>query len=86
MSSELSTPRILVCPADRKKTAALNFENLQPGNVSYQVCSGTNVSDVSPGTVLAICPIHNNVLCCDGSVQQFSKSRLEGMQKGQKRP
>jgi hypothetical protein len=82
MSNELSTPKILVCPADTGKKAALNFESLQPENVSYQVCSGTNVSDVNPDTVLAICPIHNNVALCDGSVQQFSKARMEEMQKG----
>ena len=86
MSNELSTPKILVCPADIRKKAALNFESLQPKNVSYQICSGTNVSEVNPATVMAICPIHNNVVLCDGSVQQFSKSRLKGMQKGQKGP
>jgi len=86
MSNELSTPKILVCPADIRKKAALNFESLQPENVSYQICSGTNVSEVNPATVMAICPIHNNVVLCDGSVQQFSKSRLKGMQKGQKGP
>jgi hypothetical protein len=86
MSNELSTPKILVCPADTKKTAALTFESLGPANVSYQVCSGTNVCDLNPSTVLAICPIHNNVLLCDGSVQHFSKSRLEGLQKGKSSP
>jgi hypothetical protein len=81
MSNELSTPKILVCPTDGKKKAALNFESLQAGNVSYQVCSGTNVADVNPEQVLAVCPIHNNVLLCDGSVQMMSKARWEAMQK-----
>lgn len=81
MSNELNTPKILVCPADSKKQPALNFETLQPGNVSYEVCSGTNVSDVNPNQVLAVCLIHNNVLLCDGSVQTVSKARREAMQK-----
>ncbi len=82
LSNELSTPKILVCPADSKKHAALGFETLQPANVSYQVCSGTNVADVNPQQVLAVCPIHNNVLLCDGSVQMMSKARWEAMLKG----
>lgn len=82
MSNELSTPKILVCPADSKKKAALNFESFQPENVSYQVCSGTNVAEVNPNQVLAVCLIHNNVLMCDGSVQMMSKTRWEAMQKG----
>ncbi len=70
MSNELSTPRILVCPADTKKPAALDFQSLQAANVSYQLRSGTNVNDTNPEQVLAVCPIHNNVLRCDGSVQR----------------
>ena len=81
MSNELSTPKILICVADSAKEAALTFESLRAGNVSYQVRSGTNVSDVNPNQVLAICPIHNNVLLCDGSVQQVSKARREAMLK-----
>ena len=79
MSNELSTPRILVCAADRRKQPALNFESLQPANVSYQVRSGTNVNDTNPQQVLAVCLIHNNVLLCDGSVQMLSKARWEAM-------
>jgi prepilin-type processing-associated H-X9-DG protein len=75
MSNELSTPKILLCPADTKAQSALIFENLQAANVSYQLYSGTNVSETNPSQVLAICPIHNNVLMCDGSVQSASKSR-----------
>jgi hypothetical protein len=79
MSNELSTPKILVCPADTKRKPAPNFESLQPGNVSYQVRSGTNVADVNPEQVLAVCLIHNNVLLCDGSVQMMPKARWEAM-------
>ena len=76
MSNELSTPKILVCPADGSKQPALDFLSLQAANVSYKVYSGTNVVDTNPQEILAICPIHDNVLLCDGSVQQFTKTRL----------
>jgi hypothetical protein len=82
MSNELSTPKILVCPADTKKQPALDFRRLQSENLSYQVFSGTNVTEVYPGQVLAVCLIHNNVLLCDGSVQTVTKARREAMQKG----
>ena len=75
MSNELSTTKILVCPADSTKQPALNFESLQPENVSYQVHSGKNVTETNPEEVLAVCPIHNNVALCDGSVQTRRKGR-----------
>ncbi len=69
MSNELNTPMILVCPADPSKQPALDFRNLQAGNVSYQVRSGTNVTETHPQEVLARCPIHGHQLFCDGSVR-----------------
>jgi hypothetical protein len=75
MSNELSTPKILVCPADTKKLSALDFLNLQPANVSYQVRSGTNITETNPQEILAVCPIHGHVLLCDGSVQTRKKGR-----------
>jgi hypothetical protein len=75
MSNELSTPRLLACPADLGRQPAMDFTYLQPANVSYQVYSGTNVNDMNPQQALAVCPIHGHVLLCDGSVQQKSRSR-----------
>jgi len=37
MSNELSTPKILVCPADRTRLAATNFLTLRSTNISYFV-------------------------------------------------
>jgi prepilin-type processing-associated H-X9-DG protein len=45
MSNELSTPRILICPADTR-TAAANFIRLRNQNVSYFV--GLDADDASP--------------------------------------
>jgi hypothetical protein len=75
MSNALGNPRILVCPADFKKQPALDFQSLQPANVSYRVYSGTNITEANPETVLAVCPIHNTVLLSDGSVQVRGKAR-----------
>ncbi len=68
LSNELGTPRVLVCPADRSKQPAKDFQNLLTANVSYQVRSGTNVNETNPSEVLARCPIHGHEVFCDGSV------------------
>jgi hypothetical protein len=73
MSNEFSTPKILVCPADRKRQPAQAFLNLQPAHVSYKLRTGSDINETHPDQVLAICPIHNNVLRCDGSVQRERK-------------
>jgi hypothetical protein len=75
MSNELSTPKILVCPADSKRQPALDFRSLQSANVSYRVYSSTNVKETNPQEILAACPIHGHVLLCDGSVQWRGKAR-----------
>ena len=76
LSNELSTPKILHCPADTAGQAALDFNGLEPVNVSYWIHSGTNVSEINPQTVLVVCPIHHNVLLCDGSVQRMSEAHM----------
>ncbi len=68
LSNELGTPRVLVCPADRSKQPAKDFQSLFTANVSYQVRSGTNVNGANPSEVLARCPVHGHVVLCDGSV------------------
>jgi hypothetical protein len=67
MSNEFSVTRILCCPADSRKPAS-DFSNLTAQNVSYQVRSGTNVSDVNPEELLATCPFHGHNLTADGAV------------------
>jgi prepilin-type processing-associated H-X9-DG protein len=76
MSNELSNPRILACPGDTTKQAATDFIHLNALNVTYLVHSGTNIDDAHPQTVLAICPIHRNVLYADGSVQRVSAQQM----------
>ncbi len=68
MSNELSSTKILVCPADTKQPASA-WQAMQAANVSYQVYSGENVNDTNPQQVLAVCPIHKTIVRVDGSVQ-----------------
>jgi hypothetical protein len=76
LSNELSTPKILVCPADRLKLAALDFRNLTAANVTYQLRTLPGVNSTNPQQVLATCPIHHHVLLADGSVQQGPRTRV----------
>ena len=75
MSNELSIPKLLVCPSDLKRQPSVSFASLQPVNVSYQLYSGTNLTDANPQQILAICPIHGHILRCDGSVSGVPKPR-----------
>ena len=75
MSNELSTPRILVCPKDWSRKPAAGFASLQASNVTYRVRSGTNINETIPTEVLALCPIHGNILHCDGSVTVVKADR-----------
>ena len=75
MSNELSTTRILVCPNDPEKQAAMDFSTLTATNISYQLRSGPDLNDSHPDEILAIDPINGIVLHCDGSVQIDSHYR-----------
>ncbi len=74
MSNELSGTPVLICPADSKKAAA-NFQTLQAIHISYNLRTGENVDPTNTAEVLAVCPIHNNVLRADGSVEIKKRSR-----------
>ena len=68
MSNELSTPKILLCPADKAKQAASGWIGLQAPQISYELRSGQSVSPTNAESILMRCPIHGTVLHCDGSV------------------
>jgi len=51
LTNELSTPRILVCPADTEHATATNFETLNNSKISYFIgIDPTN--DANPGAIL----------------------------------
>lgn len=70
MSDELNTPKVLVCPKDRARKPATDFSSLQAANVTYRLRSGTNLADIHPSEVLAVCPVDGNTLYCGGSVKE----------------
>jgi len=81
MSNELVSTEVLVCPSDKRKLPALNFSHLEPANVTYQLRVGKNVNDKNPSEVLLHCPIHGNVILCDGSFVRSARGK-EGTPKG----
>jgi hypothetical protein len=67
MTNEMSTPKILVCPADTAHKAAADWSSWTTANMSYEYLGG---SDTEPQRVMFRCPIHGNIGLCDGSVQR----------------
>jgi len=81
MTNELSTPKILVCPADTGRQVAPNWTSFSAANISYQFLN-PNGSETEPQVVLTRCPIHNNVGLSDGSVHQLGTNRTVTMKEG----
>jgi hypothetical protein len=70
MSNELSTPKILVCPADHGRQKADSFASYTPANCSYEYLA-PSAPDTDPSRVLFRCPFHGHVCLNDGSVQSY---------------
>ncbi len=72
MSNELSTPKILVCPADTSRQPATDWPSFTMANCSYEfLVPNEKEADQDPNRVLSRCPIHGHIGLCDGSVQSF---------------
>jgi hypothetical protein len=70
MSNELSTPKILVCPADTNRPVAADWSSFTMANCSYEfLVPDEKDADKEPQRILARCPIHGHIGMCDGSVQ-----------------
>jgi hypothetical protein len=70
MSNELSTPKILVCPADTNRPVAADWSSFTMANCSYEfLVPDEKDADREPLRVSVRCPIHGNIGLCDGSVQ-----------------
>lgn len=76
MKQELNTPKILCCPSDKGRTAARNWEEFSPAQVSYEFLS-PGASETEPEVVIVRCPVHGHVCLADGSVQQGGRAILE---------
>lgn len=69
MSNELSTPKVLVCPADKGREPAVDFNSFTTANCSYEYLASSAPDGTEPSRVLSRCAIHGNIGLCDGSVQ-----------------
>jgi hypothetical protein len=69
MSNELTTPLIVICPKDKKKVVAKDWQSLTASNVSYLFPASSNV--------FAICPIDGNILYLDGTVEVSDGKRSQ---------
>jgi hypothetical protein len=71
MSNELSTAKILVCPADKGRQVAESWAAFTAANCSYDYLTPSSTNAFAePTRVLSRCPIHGNIGLCDGSVQK----------------
>jgi predicted transcriptional regulator len=69
MTNNLTSPKSLICPGDTNRLAALNWSELGPANVSYELISPGAIED--PSVVYLRCRIHNNVGLANGSAQML---------------
>lgn len=76
MSNELVTTRALICPQEKNKTPAADFQQFNPAkNVSYEYLTpNAKEADVAAQIVFR-CLIHGNTVQGDGSVQEKSGRR-----------
>lgn len=51
LSNELTTPKILLCPEDRKRPMTTNFATLTDANVSYFI--GLDATEETPNSILS---------------------------------
>ena len=65
-SNELADPAFLVCPRDRKRKPARNFQSLGPENVTYRLRTSTNLTEDNTKDVLVVCPLDGIEVYCDG--------------------
>ena len=68
MTNEMSTPKILLCPADTRRQAPPGWATWSAANCSYEHLA-TSGPATEPQRVMFRCPIHGHVTLCDGSVQ-----------------
>jgi hypothetical protein len=69
MTNEMSTPKILVCPADTAHAVAKDWASWSAANCSYDYLAPGASDREDPQRVLFRCPIHGNIGLVDGSVQ-----------------
>jgi hypothetical protein len=81
MRAEVNDPKLLVCPGDISRSAALDWNSLGPQNVSYQILS-PGVPETDPDVVYISCLIHRSVGMVDGSAVRFTPEFRVMQEKG----
>lgn len=69
-SNEFYSPRVLICPQDRSKTAAMAWGDIGISNVTYLLRTGVKATNANSREILTVCPIDGNIIYYDGSVQE----------------
>jgi hypothetical protein len=68
MTNEISSPLVLLCPADHARQAAASWAVFTPANCSYEFLA-PKVSELTSQDMVAFrCPIHGTIALGDGSV------------------
>jgi hypothetical protein len=82
MSNELSTAKILICPGDKARlpSATLSWSEFQDNMTSYDYRAQPD-DERYPECITAKCPIHNNYLLGDGSVQEINPEKVREVKK-----
>ena len=69
MSNELSTPKVLVCPADTKRTFSTNWNDFNSSHISYFICADVSnrtnrnmVLDGDDNFLIAGAPVKSGLL------------------------
>jgi hypothetical protein len=70
LSNGIASVKILVCRNDETKKPAADFASITTANISYQLRTGADVSLDHPSEILAVDPINDLVLYCDGKVAE----------------
>ena len=69
MTNEMSTPKILACPADTGRRAADNWSSYSAANCSYEYLAPSAPDGREPQRLLFRCPMHGHIGLMYGSVQ-----------------
>jgi hypothetical protein len=76
MSNELSTTKILVCPADHKRIPAKDWALLDPTNCSYEILApGLNINETT--NAFFRCRLHGHLGYADGTVFDGKRRRTK---------
>ena len=76
MSNELCMTKILICPGDRSRTRATNWESLTPENCSYEIMApGMADDEKAMDTMFLRCKYHGHLGYGDATVFDGKRRR-----------